>query len=198
MAVQGNQRRSDLFRLAVSAVFIAASALLSMVKVFEMPLGGSVTLLSMLPVCMISVMFGCRWGVLCAFVYSLSQLALGMGAAAGWGLTPVMFAGSVFFDYIAAFTVLGLAGIFRRRGVGGCVGGIVTAALLRVVCHVVSGVIFFSGWAPEGWEPLLYSLCYNAAFMIPEVIFTAAGAVLLMKEPHTARLFSVWYSEWRG
>ncbi len=187
--IMKENRKMNVQRLAVSAVFIALSALLSMIKVFEMPLGGSVTLLSMLPVCLLSIMYGCKWGLVCSFGYSLTQLALGAGAVVGWGLTPAALIGCFFFDYIAAFTVLGLSGVFRGKGVPGCIGGIALAALLRVCCHVVSGAIFFSSWAPEGWNALLYSICYNAAFMAPELVFTAAGTVFLLKEPHTARLF---------
>ncbi|MBP3310067.1 MAG: energy-coupled thiamine transporter ThiT, partial [Ruminococcus sp.] len=61
------------------------SAALSMVKVLEMPLGGSVTLLSMLPVCMLSIMYGCKHGLFCAFLFALSQLAVNIGQLAGWG-----------------------------------------------------------------------------------------------------------------
>ena len=72
----------------MSAVMVALSAALSMVKIFEMPLGGSVTLLSMLPVCMLAIMYGCKHGLFCSFVYALSQLLFGIGAVLGWGLTP--------------------------------------------------------------------------------------------------------------
>lgn len=173
----------------VSAVMISLSAALSMIKVFELPLGGAVTLLSMLPVCMLSVRYGCRQGLFCGFVFALSQVLLNLGVIAGLGLSAAALAGCVGLDYVAAFTVLGAAGVFRRRGVGGCIGGIILAAGLRLVCHVASGVIFFSQWTPEGWNALGYSLCYNLGFMLPETAFTAAGAVFLLKEPHAARLF---------
>ena len=162
-----------------------------MVKIFEMPLGGSVTLLSMLPVCMLSIMYGCKWGIFCSFVYSLTQLALGIGSVLSWGLTPQALVGSIVFDYLAAFTVLGLAGMFRRHGVPGYIGGISLALLLRAVSHVISGVIFFASWAPEGWNPFVYSIAYNGAYMVPEIVFTFVGAVLLLREPHTAKLFRV-------
>ena len=60
-------------KLTMSAVMVALSAALSMVKIFEMPLGGSVTLLSMLPVCMLAIMYGCKHGLFCSFVYALSE-----------------------------------------------------------------------------------------------------------------------------
>lgn len=185
------KKKANVKKLTMSAVLIALSAALSLVKIIEMPLGGSVTLLSMLSVCMLSIMYGCQWGLFCSFIYSLTQLVLGIGSVLSWGLTPQALVGSIVFDYLAAFTVLGLAGMFRRHGVPGYIGGISVALLLRAVSHVVSGVIFFAGWAPEGWDPLIYSISYNCAYMVPEIVFTFAGAVILLKEPHTAKLFRV-------
>lgn len=185
------KKKVNVKKLTMSAVLTALSAALSMVKIFEMPLGGSVTLLSMLPVCMLSIMYGCKGGLFCSFMYSLTQLAMGIGSVLSWGLTPQALAGSIVFDYLAAFTVLGLAGMFRRHGVPGYIGGISLALLLRAVSHVISGVIFFASWAPEGWNPFVYSIAYNGAYMVPEIVFTFAGAVLLLREPHTAKLFRV-------
>lgn len=180
-------------KLTMSAILIALSAALSLVKIFEMPLGGSVTLLSMLPVCMLSIMYGCKWGLFCSFIYSLTQLLFGIWAVLGWGLTPAALIGCIAFDYIIAFTVTGFAGMFRKHGVPGYIGGIALAMVMRLVSHVISGVIFFASWAPEGWNPLLYSVSYNGLYMLPEMAFTVIGAVFLLKEPHTARLFRIEY-----
>lgn len=186
-----SSKKTSVKKLTVSAIAIALSAVLSLIKIFTMPLGGSVTLLSMLPVCMLSIMYGCKWGLFCSFIYSLTQLMLGIGAVAGWGLTPAALVGSIVFDYIIAFTVLGTAGAFRRHGVPGYIAGISMALVLRAASHVVSGVIFFASWAPEGWDPLVYSVSYNGTFMLPEIAFTIAGTVFLLKEPHIARFLRV-------
>lgn len=178
-------------KLTLSAVMIALSAVLSLVTIFHMPLGGSVTLFSMLPVCLLSIMFGCRWGFLCAFAYSLTQLALGIGEVAGWGLTPAALTGCILFDYLLAFTALGFAGIFRKHGVPGYIAGIALAVFLRLVSHFISGTIFFASWAPEEWNLVLYSLAYNSAYMLPEFAFTVLGTIFLLKEPHAAKLFRV-------
>lgn len=184
-------KNTKVQKLTLSAVMIALSTVLSLVTIFHMPLGGSVTLFSMLPVCLLSIMYGCRWGFLCAFVYSLTQLALGIGEVAGWGLTPAALIGCILFDYLLAFTALGFAGIFRKRGVPGYIAGIALAVFLRLVSHFISGTIFFASWAPEEWNPVLYSLAYNGAYMLPEFAFTVLGAILLLKEPHAAKLFRV-------
>ena len=128
-------------------------------------------------------------------MYSLAQLALDAGAIGTWGLTPQGLVGTIIFDYLVAFTVLGFAGLFRTKGVGGYIGGISLAMAMRVVSHVISGVIFFASWAPEGWNPFIYSICYNGAFMVPEAVFTFIGAIVLFKEPHTAKLFNVYQKE---
>lgn len=131
-------------KLTLSAVMIALSTVLSLVTIFHMPLGGSVTLFSMLPVCLLPIMFGCRWGFLCAFAYSLTQLALGIGEVAGWGLTPAALTGCILLDYLLAFTALGFSGIFRKHGVPGYIAGIALAVFLRLVSHFISGTIFFA------------------------------------------------------
>lgn len=186
-------KKINVKKLTMSGIMIALSVGLSMVKIFEMPLGGSVTLLSMLPVCMLSIMFGCKWGLFCSSVYALIQLLLDIAKVVGWGLTPAALVGCIVFDYLAAFTVLGLAGLFRKHGVPGYIGGIALASFLRFVSHVISGVVFFGSWAPEGWNPFIYSISYNGLYMLPEMAFTIIGAIVLLKEPHAAKLFKVEY-----
>lgn len=87
--------------------------------------------------------------------------------------------------------MLGFAGLFRKHGVPGYILGISLALVMRLVSHVISGVIFFASWAPEGWNPFIYSVSYNGLYMLPEMAFTIIGAVFLLKEPHTAKLFKV-------
>lgn len=186
-------KKINVKKLTMSGIMIALSVGLSMVKIFEMPLGGSVTLLSMLPVCMLSIMFGCKWGLFCSSVYALIQLLLDIAKVVGWGLTPAALVGCIVFDYLAAFTVLGLAGLFRKHGVPGYIGGIALASFLRFVSHVISGVVFFGSWAPEGWNPFIYSISYNGLYMLPEMAFTIISSIVLLKEPHAAKLFKVEY-----
>ena len=119
------KKTSNTYKLAVCAIMVALGAVLSLVKVVQMPFGGSVTLLSMLPCAMVSIMFGLKWGFAAAFVESVVQLAFGvtMDGILGWGLTPAMLIGTLLLDYILAFTVIGFAGIFRNKGyIGICVG----------------------------------------------------------------------------
>lgn len=182
--------------LVEGAVMVALATVLSYIRVFHLPWGGSVTLLSMLPVAIFSIRHGVRFGVLASFLFALIQF--GQGAIDGlfaWGLTPVMLIGCIALDYILPFTVLGFAGMFRRKGTVGNILGIVVVIVLRFISHTLSGVVIFhsAGILWDGFETeneWIYSLCYNGAYMLPELAFTLIGAVLLLRLPQTRKLFS--------
>ncbi|MDE6030488.1 MAG: energy-coupled thiamine transporter ThiT [Oscillospiraceae bacterium] len=181
-------KKNKIHVLVESAIMIALAFVLSLVKVFRLPWGGSVTLLSMLPIVVFSIRNGVVSGLACSFVYSLVQLVQGIvsDGLLGWGLTPGMLAACIFLDYIAAFTVLGLAGAFRKRDMGGWIGGSIAAIMIRYALHVVSGAAIFAS-AGKLWESLeinntwLYSAAYNACYMLPEMILTTIGAAVLFK-----------------
>ena len=183
-------RKKYIRILVESAILVAMSTVLSLIKIWPMPLGGAVTLLSMLPVCVISIRHGIKWGFGAAFVYSVIQLVLGitMDGVLGWGLTPAMLIGCIMFDYIIAFTVLGLAGAFRVYGEVGIYAGISLAMLARFISHFLSGYIIFKNL--EQWQlfgklfenkPFLYSFTYNGCYMFPELAFTLTAVVILMR-----------------
>jgi thiamine transporter len=86
----------------------------------------------------------------------------------------------VLFDYPLAFGALGLAGLFRPT-VRGAVIGTVVAVLARFACHFVSGVAFFASYAPEGWNPVVYSAAYNAAYLVPSLIIALVVVVVLLR-----------------
>jgi thiamine transporter len=99
-----------------------------------------------------------------------------------------MLVGCILFDYILAFTVIGLSGMFRKKGTAGCVTGTVIALLLRFACHFTTGVIIWKSFG-ELWDGFstdntyLYSFLYNGSYMLPEIILTAVGAFVLFKIP---------------
>lgn len=181
--------KKPVYKLTLSAIFVALATVLSLIKVYKLPLGGAVTLLSMLPIVMLSVMLGVKWGLGAAFVYSLAQLALDLGDVLTWGLTPASLVGTIFLDYIFAFTVLGLAGLFTKKGYIGICFGSVLVMVLRFLCHFVSGIIIFDIWCE--WDSVwLYSLCYNGSFMLPELILTTVAAVLLFRLPQVKKIMN--------
>lgn len=192
------EQNKKVHTLVECAILVAMSVVLSLVPIWQMPLGGKVTLVSMLPVCMISVRHGMKWGLGSAFVYSVFQLILGITTEGifGWGLNPAMLIGCIVFDYIVAFTVLGFAGIFRKNGKSGIYSGIALACILRFLSHFLSGYIIFRNLGQ--WElfgevfsdrPIIYSLCYNGLFMLPELVMTLVVAILMMQIPYVKKIF---------
>lgn len=177
--------RKNILTLVECAMMIALGTVLSFLKFWEMPYGGSVTLLSMLPVCMIAIRHNMAWGLGGAFVYAVLQMLV--SGAAGWGLTPAVFIICLLFDYIIAFTVLGFAGIFKRFGFGGKLFGIAMVCILRFLCHYISGITIWANSIPEefvekfGANPYLYSLVYNGSYMGIELILTVLGAFFVIR-----------------
>ena len=183
-------KKNKIRTMVECAILIALAVGLSFIKVWKMPLGGAVTLLSMLPICIISIRHGLGWGFGSSFIYALFQLFFGitMDGLLGWGLTPAMLIGCMMFDYVIAFTVLGIAGIFRKKNEAGAYIGITLAMVLRFVSHFLSGYVIFKNL--DQWElfgslftsrPALYSICYNGLYMLPELILTLAAVVIMMR-----------------
>ena len=170
-------------KIVVTGMLISLALVLSLITVFKLPLGGSITLLSMLPIAMISIKYGIKWGVTSAFFYSLMQLVIDLGKVFSWGLSPFILISSILLDYIFAYTVLGFSGIFRKYGSKGICMGIFIALFIRFLCHFISGAFIFSFWCPDGWNAYFYSICYNGTYMLPETIFTMIGAVSLFRLP---------------
>ena len=165
------------------AVMVALSVALSFVKILQMPFGGSVTLLSMLPVCLVSIRHGLKWGFGASFVFSILSLLLDLGSILAWGLTPVILVGCFILDYITAYTALGIAGIWRSRGFGGIMAGTALAVFLRFLSHFISGIVLWTNLEQfelfgRSWvnRPVLYSLIYNGMYMLPELLFTMIAA----------------------
>lgn len=173
-------KRSNLYLLVEGAVMIALATVLSLIRIYKLPLGGSITLLSMLPICLFSIRRGIKWGVGASFVYSVIKLMLDLSEVLSWGLSSLALIGCFVFDYIIAFTVIGLAGMFRSRGKTGMIIGICVALFLRFCSHLISGTFIFDTWLPEEWSsPFLYAIVYNGSFMLPELVLTGIGGFFL-------------------
>lgn len=188
-------KNSKVRVLAEGAIMVAMAFILSYIKIFHLPWGGSITLLSMLPIAIYSIKRGVKAGLFAAFVSALLQLGQGIAADGllGWGLTPVMLIACIFLDYIGAYTVVGLAGMFRKKGLAGRLAGTALAVLIRYIFHIVSGAAIFhsSGMIWEAFSTdneWLYSTLYNGAYMLPEMIFTVIGAAVILKVPQINKL----------
>lgn len=171
--------------LTVSAIMIALSTVLSFLQVYKLPLGGSITVFSMVPVCMIGIMYGVKNAILPCVLYGAIQMAV--GGVFGWGLTPAILIGCIVFDYLLAFGVLCFSGAFRKNGYVGIILGIVLACVLRFASHLVSGFVLFRNFEVFN-NPYIYSVAYNGSYMLPELILTVIGAVLLFKTPIIKKL----------
>jgi thiamine transporter len=156
--------------LAEVALAVALAFVLGLIKVFQMPFGGSISL-DMVPLILLALRQGPFVGIVGGATYGLLDLAIEPIA-----LHPVQ----VLFDYPLAFGVLGLAGFFRPS-VRGAILGTVVAVLARFICHFVSGVVFFAAYAPEGWNPYLYSAVYNAAYLVPSLAVALVAVVVLLR-----------------
>lgn len=187
-------------KLVFSGVMIALATILSFITIFKMPFGGSITAASMLPIIIVAYRYGVKWGVLTGFVYGLIQMVQGVFMGDLKGLTLGVVIGSIILDYIVAFSMLGLAGMFAKKiksiPVALALGTLVACAA-RFVIHFISGFIFFSQWAEwyftqEGFELgakimgqfsgnklyIIYSAVYNGAYMLPETILTCVLAFI--------------------
>ncbi len=146
-----NEKNRSVHILAESAIMIALATVLSMIKVYEAPYGGSVTLLSMAPIIILSMRRGVKTGLVAGFVHSLIQLLLGLNNVA-WVPTPGGIVLCILFDYILPFTLLGLGGCFRNvrfckndtaNLMVAAVLGTLLVTLLRFACHIVSGAVIW-------------------------------------------------------
>lgn len=171
-------------QLTESALMIAVATVCSVVKI-DLPFGGGVTIVSMLPLVLISHRYGWRWGLTTAFVYSLIQLVLGLDNV-GYATSTVMAFGVIFLDYIVAYSFIGLSGIFGQSRKAVAVGITVTF-LLRFACHYVTGVWIWKEWMPETFfgltmtSPWIYSGLYNGWYMLAEYVITMIVAMLIYK-----------------
>lgn len=203
------KRKEDIKRLVMSAVMLGVATTLELISSFfplELPFGGRVTFVSMLPIVIIGYMYGTFQGVFTAFCFSIIQMLLGMKTVTAFFMPGdeqmVLWKALLvcFLDYVLAYSVIGLSGVFKNRFKNKAVGlsvGSIFALFLRYIVHIVSGAVFFGTWAEwffsqeEYYEiigkkildvfsgnslSLIYSVCYNGLYMIPEIILTAVAA----------------------
>jgi thiamine transporter len=152
--------------IAETVMFVSLATVLSYIKIFSLPQGGSVTAASMVPILWLALRRGPKVGLFAATVYGLVQFTL-----QPYIYHPVQ----VLLDYPVAFGLLGVAGFFQKRPyVGVCVG-----IFGRFFAHFLSGIIFFASYAPEGMNPAVYSAVYNGGYMLVELVISLYVIYLL-------------------
>jgi thiamine transporter len=155
---------------AEAIVFVALSAALNSIKIYQLPYGGSVTLAGMVPIFWLSLrrgpIIGTYAGIVLGFVVMIIEPYL-------------YYPAQILLDYPIAFGALGLAGLFKKRPVIGVGAGM----LGRFVSHFISGVFFFYMYAKDwGMDPITYSVAYNGSYLLPEFIVSAVIIYLLSKK----------------
>lgn len=164
-------------KLVYSALGIALALVTSYIKLWEMPMGGSVTLLSMLFVCLIGYWFGLKYGLITGIAFGLLQFII----------DPYMLSiPQVILDYPFAFGALGLSGLFCNKKFGLQIGYVI-GVVGRFVCSTLSGVIFFADYAPEGMNPWVYSIAYQGSYLGVEMVLT----LIIISIPPVAKALSL-------
>ena len=162
--------------LIESAIMVAIATVLSMIKLLDLPYGGSVTIASMLPIVIIAYRHGIRAGLTAGFVFGIIQQLLGLNTLS-YVTTWQSVVAVIMLDYIVAFLVIGFGGLFRKAGYisqpSAIMLGTVTVCILRYICHVISGATVWAGLSIPTEAALWYSIGYNATYMVPETIVTA-------------------------
>jgi thiamine transporter len=143
--------------LCFSAILLAIAFVFSNIKIASMPLGGSVTMFNLLPIALIGYLFGAKVGLVATLAYGFLQLIAG-----GYVVHPIQ----LLLDYPLAYMALGTTGFFRNKK-HGLIIGFTVGCILKYLCHVLTGVIFFSE-SGNLVSSLVYSLTYNA-YIGPEV-----------------------------
>lgn len=170
-------------RLTETAIMLALGFILSMLTIIKMPFGGSVTAFSMLPIIVIAYRYKTPWGLLAGFAASILQMLAGMSNLTYATSTAALIA-IIFLDYIIAFSAMGLGGLFRGKikdqGTALALGALV-ACIVRYICHVIAGCTAWEGVSIPSGDSLIYSLLYNAAYMVPETVVTIVGAYFVGK-----------------
>ena len=162
-------RDKNLRVMVETSLLVGAAVLLSFLKLWQMPQGGSVSL-EMLPIFILAYRHGGKIGLLGGALLGFLKLII-----SPYIIHPIQ----LIMDYPAPFMVLGVAGfgILRKEPVV----GVIVGSFLRYIIHVIAGAVFFAEYAPEGTPALLYSLGYNASYLVAEAIIVAVVIHLLGK-----------------
>ncbi len=161
--------------LVEGGLCIALAFILGKIKLFEMPQGGSITAGQMIPLIIFAMRHGLSKGLIVGALYGVVDMMLG-----GYVIHPAQ----ALLDYPLAFGLLGLAGMFsnefiKEKTIKPVILGTLIGVLGRFICHVLTGVIFFGSYAPEGQNVWAYSIIYNGTFLAVELVITIILIYLL-------------------
>lgn len=170
-------KNKPLRALTEGALMIAVAQILSYLKIWEMPWGGSIVL-AMAPIVLYAVRWGLTAGLLSGFAFGTLQFLFDGGFAIGWQ--------SIIGDYLLAFCAIGFAAL-PRRAKGGIFYGTLVGCAARFLVHYVVGATIWAEYMPETFfgmtmtTPWLYSALYNLSYMLPDTVLTLAVFALMYK-----------------
>lgn len=147
--------------IAEAGVAIAIAQVLSFITLFHMPQGGSIKAASMVPLMIFAYRWGGTRGIWAGVVYGVLHFLLGFKSSIHYL--------SIILDYLVAYGAIGVCGYFKDN-ITGLVSGSIVAIALRWFTSVTSGAVVFASYAPQGQNPWIYSMIYNASYMIPDGI----------------------------
>ena len=176
-----NSKKISVKMLTESAIMIALATVLSFIKLWDFPAGGSITIASMFPIAVIAYRYGAPWGIFTAIVHGIVQQLVSLSTLS-YVTTWQSVVAVILLDYVVAFAVVGLAGVFRKkiaRPSTALVMGSLLACVLRYLCHVISGATVWAGLSIPDEAALIYSISYNATYMIPETIILLLVALYM-------------------
>lgn len=156
----------NIRKISVCALCIALATVLSLIRLYRFPFGGSVTLLSMLAITLPAWFYGVRTGTMAGLIYGLLQFVLG---------PTVVSIPQVILDYVLAFSVMGVAGLVNN-GKKSLIKGYSLAVVARWIIATLAGLAWVAAGSTawEGWNPIPYSMAYNGAYIFTEAVITLA------------------------
>lgn len=182
------KRALSVKTLSFSAMAIALAFVTSYIRLIKLPYGGSVTLFSMLFICLVGYWYGPKAGILTGFAYSILEFL-----QEPYILSPLQ----VCLDYFVAFAALGISGFFRERK-NGLVLGYLAGAFARGLCHTIGGYLFWMAYMPENFPQTiaaLYPIVYNYSFIAAEAVITVVVLSLPAVKKAMAKIKTLAVSE---
>lgn len=169
----GSKRLFNTKQLVMGSLCLGLAFILSYIKLWEMPQGGAITLASALPIILFGYIYGWKQGFVVAFTYSLLQMIQSPGY--------VMNIPQAILDYIIAFTILGIAGFFRKN----IFIGTIAAYVLRYFAHVAAGLLWYQQYNATSFNGIAYCFLYNLVFLLPEL----GICLVILAVPNVRKLF---------
>jgi len=172
-------KKKNVLALCECAVMITLATVLSILPLFQLPFGGSITVAQVFPIALIAYRYSWKIALPAAMVFSAIQLLFGLQYLS-YAPTTLAIIAIIFLDYIIAFSVIAFAGAFKKKITAPPLSigiGIVFACTLRFICHFIAGWTVWIGISIPANMAVPQSLLYNASYMLPETIICVITAV---------------------